>query len=866
MSKTTFTGRTRSRRSRGSVRFGEGLARSLITIGGAGTIAAVVMIMVFLVWVVTPMFLPGRVDAKDTVSALGDVPQPQRLEIDQYGKLGWVVDRGGILHTFHVPDGRLIGSIDPSQGAKPSCYKVDPYGEKLVYGFEDGSVRLGSVLVETKMYPQEKLDPARRPVGADTIQIAQGRLVELLPDGHVREQTVQAILEAPLVLTAEARIVALDRCDASAGSLIAALDDEWTVHLRSERRTLNMMTEEWTSTFAGGSVSLRQFADRGFPIELLLTGSGDSALLVWSDGRTVRLDTRDLDAPVIAEELDLVVSTTATVTSLAFLNGQTTVLVGDSEGNLSTWFAQRVEGSPASDGRVFTMAQRMACGSPVRSLAISRRTRVAAAGLDDGSVVVVYATLGRILAKAQRPGEPRAPGDEQLLCLSPKDNQVHQLDQGRLWSVELDIPHPEVSVQGLFRPVLYEGESEPLHVWQSSSGTDDFEPKLGLVPLIFGTLKATLYSMLFGVPLAILAALYTSEFLQPNLRVPIKSAVEIMAGLPSVVLGFLSAIVIAPFVQNSLATVLGSFYTIPSCLLLGSYVWQLLPHRTSVRWEGWPRMAAIACMIPLGVVLAGQIGPWTERALFGGDLASWLSSSKDGGWGGWFVLLLPLSAVAIAALWGWRLAPWMRRISAPWSRATCARFELLRFLLCAGATLLLAFAVSWLLQSMGMDPRGGLVGTYVQRNALVVGFVMGFAIIPIIYTIAEDALSSVPSHLRLASLGAGATHWQTSLRVVLPTAMSGIFSAVMVGLGRAVGETMIVLMATGNTAVMEWNVFNGFRTLSANIAVELPEAVRNDTHYRTLFLAALTLFAMTFLVNTAAETVRQRFRKRAYQL
>jgi phosphate transport system permease protein len=77
---------------------------------------------------------------------------------------------------------------------------------------------------------------------------------------------------------------------------------------------------------------------------------------------------------------------------------------------------------------------------------------------------------------------------------------------------------------------------------------------------------------------------------------------------------------------------------------------------------------------------------------------------------------------------------------------------------------------------------------------------------------------------------------------------------------------MIVLMAAGNTPVLEWNIFEGFRTLSANIAVELPEAVRNSAHYRTLFLAALVLFAMTFVVNTVAELVRLRFRKRAYQL
>ena len=139
---------------------------------------------------------------------------------------------------------------------------------------------------------------------------------------------------------------------------------------------------------------------------------------------------------------------------------------------------------------------------------------------------------------------------------------------------------------------------------------------------------------------------------------------------------------------------------------------------------------------------------------------------------------------------------------------------------------------------------------------------MGFAVIPIIFTISEDAFSSVPSSLTAASLALGASRWQTAVRVVLPTASPGIFSAVMVGFGRAVGETMIVLMATGNTPVMDWSIFNGIRTLSANIAVEIPEAPHGSTLYRTLFLAAAILFAMTFVVNTVAEIIRQRLRER----
>ncbi|MGA0038231.1 MAG: ABC transporter permease subunit, partial [Pirellulales bacterium] len=186
--------------------------------------------------------------------------------------------------------------------------------------------------------------------------------------------------------------------------------------------------------------------------------------------------------------------------------------------------------------------------------------------------------------------------------------------------------------------------------------------------------------------------------------------------------------------------------------------------------------------------------------------------------------------------------------------------------LTVAAALALAMAAGVLLDAFRLDTRGGIFGTYVQRNAMVVGIGMSFAIIPLIFTIADDALSSVPEHLRSASLGAGATPWQTAIRVIVPAASGGIFSAVMIGLGRAVGETMIVLMAAGNTPLLKWNIFNGFQTLSAALATELPEAARGTAHYRVLFLAALTLFAMTFVVNTIAEIVRQRVRRRSNAL
>ncbi|KFX71013.1 phosphate ABC transporter permease [Pseudomonas taeanensis MS-3] len=147
-----------------------------------------------------------------------------------------------------------------------------------------------------------------------------------------------------------------------------------------------------------------------------------------------------------------------------------------------------------------------------------------------------------------------------------------------------------------------------------------------------------------------------------------------------------------------------------------------------------------------------------------------------------------------------------------------------------------------------------------QRNALVVGLAMGFAVIPTIFSIAEDAVFSVPKSLTFGSLALGATPWQTLTRVVILTASPGIFSAVMIGMGRAVGETMIVLMATGNTAIMDMSIFEGLRTLAANVAVEMPESEVGGTHYRVLFLSALVLLGFTFVMNTLAELVRQRLR------
>jgi phosphate transport system permease protein len=228
------------------------------------------------------------------------------------------------------------------------------------------------------------------------------------------------------------------------------------------------------------------------------------------------------------------------------------------------------------------------------------------------------------------------------------------------------------------------------------------------------------------------------------------------------------------------------------------------------------------------------------------------------------VLVFPAAAVFL----GLAILPLWSRIPGSWRRIWGEGREALWMVPLLIGALALTFMLAPALEKafMGGNYRTWLQEAwgvrYDQRNSLVVGFAMGFAVIPIIFTISEDALSSVPKALTSASLACGASAWQTAWRVVLPTGSPGIFSAVMVGVGRAIGETMIVLMATGNTPILDWGPFNGMRTLSANIAVEIPEAPHHGTLYRILFLAALLLFILTFSLNTIAELVRQHLRKK----
>jgi len=865
MSPQSFTGRGRRRQTRRGVLIAERIARVLISIGGLGTILAVSLILAFLLWVVAPLFRGADFEEGGTRVLAGSPVEgsaPLAAGVDEYQVVAWAILPDGVVRAWRLDTGELLREEPAFGGARPTSVSLPLDDGRYVFGFADGHVRLAHFDFETAFLDAASDAELATKLAGSERATWKGGVVQHTPEGQYRAQSFVVDVAEPVAIGASSAIVAVDAVLGGGITRVLAYESVGALRIADVERKENVFTGELTESVTLHDVRWTPRSDGVAPDRVLVAGAGDRLFVVWRDGVARRYDARDVENAVQVEELDFV-DGEGTLEAASFLIGRGTLVTGDSRGRLRAWFGTKPVDARSADGETFVRTHDILDGgSAIRWISSSARGRSVVSGTADGTVSVAYVTSDKELFSSRVEGA----GAIDAVLLTPKDDGLVAISSGRIASWRVDLLHPEATFASLFRPVWYEGYPAPEHVWQSSSGTDDFEAKLGLWPLVFGTIKATFYSMLFGVPLALLAAIYTSEFLHPRLRTPLKSMVEIMASLPSVVLGFLAAIIFAPFVQGVLPEVLATFVCVPLALLFGARLWSLLPPKKYVQWSGTQRFAAIGLTIPLGVALAWWIGPIAERVMFSGDLEKWLHGGFGRAFGGWFLLLIPAAALVFAFLSSRVLDPWWRSKQRGWTRESASRKELLRFVIATVFVFALAAFAAFGLDTAGFDARGGVLDTYVQRNAMIVGFVMGFAIVPIVYTLAEDALTSVPGHLRLASLGAGATPWQTATRVVIPTAMSGLFSAVMVGLGRAVGETMIVLMATGNTPVMSWNVFDGFRTLSANIAVELPEAVKNDTHYRTLFLAALCLFAMTFALNTVAEVVRQRFRKRAYQL
>ena len=890
-STTRPSGSKRRKSTRWSVKASNVLAGIIIRGGGIFTIGAVSLVAVLLIAVVLPLFFDGEVSNSTeppSKSLATDLAESALIGtgVDEYRTIRWRLHANGQLSVNAAWDNSHLETIQVTEH-EITCAKFDIESSDFVLGLRTGAIITGKIEYETSFLNQDDAPKYLQDLANDQLVVHEGHTLSRIPQGQFRLQKLRASYSSEIEIS-DSPIHLIDVIPPNTdGSSVGAGEYSICTYAENGESNFSILTEK-VNMFTGETTLhaetysipndqiLRTTESCGKPIKLLVTGRGDNIYMIWEEGTLHRFDSRRPQEISFLDSVDLLPTEDTQVTTCEFTLGRETVMVGDNLGNLNGWFRVRSkikDDSKDSTGTSVTDAPHrqfvlkrihpLKSGSAaVSSIGASKRSRMIVVGYADGSLKVFHVTTEQVVLETSIGAESPIIAAQ----ITPKDDGLTVLTKNKIWQAEFDPRHPEASLASLFTPVWYEGYDEPENVWQSSYASSSPEMKLGLRPLIFGTLKATFYTMLFGTPLAILAAIFTSEYLPRKWRAFIKPTIEMMASLPSVVLGFMAAIVIAPAVNDIVPALLLGIFVVPAFLLLGGYFWQLLPQQTGIKLQS-KRIIVMLPIIPVGIYVAYLGGPLIEQLWFGGDIKIWLSNHEIGsGIGAWMLVLLPLSILAAAIVVMKWINPAVRTFAHKFNRKQFALLSLAKFLIGSIATLLIAWVISFSLNSAGWDPRGSFVDTYSSRNSLIVGFIMGFAVIPIIYTLADDALSTVPQHLRSASYGAGATTWQTTTRIVIPAAMSGLFSAVMIGLGRAVGETMIVLMAGGNTPVSDWNIFNGFRTLSANIAVELPEAVVGSTHYRTLFLAALTLFVITFVINTVAEVVRLRFRKRAYQL
>jgi phosphate transport system permease protein len=746
---TTAGGYTGTRMSK------DKLFKHVMTFGGLSVIIAISLIFIYLASVVVPMFMPATMNPLARHTMPGAAAETTvHLTAEEQAEIGVRFTAEGGVSFFNIADGQSRGEarLTLPAGARISSFAAGDLAQKAVaYGLADGRM----IVTEQGFKVTFVQDPADSSKDIRTIS----------------PSLAYPLGETPLVIDDAGR--ALSKLTVqhrgSETTAVALTEDRRLVMAAFESRE-NMITGEITTERSTIELPMVEGEIR----QLMLEVKQRDLYVLHGDRFVSHFDVMNKREPKLVQTV-AVVPEGQTATALTILSGGLSLIVGSNTGEIAQWFLVRDDNN---DNHLTHIRTFKPMGHAIATLAPEHYRKGFLAGDIEGNIGLYYATSNRQMLT-------RSAGSDPVLAIgiAPRANAILvQTGNASLQTAKVDNDYPEVSFSSLWQKVWYESYQAPEYNWQSSAATSDFEPKLSVAPLTFGTLKAAFYAMLVAVPLAVMGAIFAAYFMSPKMRSVVKPSIEIMEALPTVILGFLAGLWLAPFVDNNLAGTFVAIFLLPFSFLITAWIWHKLPeHLTQRVGPGWE--AALLIPVIILVIWASiLIGHPIEAAFFGGDMPHWVTNEL-----------------------GW---------------------------------------------------------TYEQRNSLVVGIAMGFAVIPNIFSIAEDAVFSVPKHLTTGSLALGATPWQTLFYVVLLTASPGIFSAIMVGMGRAVGETMIVLMATGNTAVMDMSIFTGFRTLSANIGVEMPEAAVGTVHYRLLFFSALVLFAFTFVVNTIAELVRQRLREK----
>ncbi|OGL16141.1 MAG: ABC transporter permease, partial [Candidatus Rokubacteria bacterium RIFCSPLOWO2_12_FULL_71_22] len=494
------------------------ISRRLVVLGGVVIIASILAILLVIAAEVYPVFRPATAALLGRQAPAAPGPAhapagPSAAGVDEYRAVAWRLTGAGSLEFVplgagQVPEPAIVPGLD---GARVSAVAAAGRSH-FVLGTSDG-----------RLIPLELAFAVTR-------------------EGGARVVTPEPAFGVPLTLDPEGR--------RAVRRLAAATPDGGPVAVAQVGPTaLLVQTVVEKKVLIGpgrtdSSVQTLDVVTDGEITALALDGRGEDLFVGTSRGRLLQYDLRDRGSPKPGDAVD-VSATAAPLTALGFLLGDRTLVVGDGSGAVTTW--QLVAPPGGGERRLAQLHRFEGHPGPVIAIAASGRDKGFVTADAGGAVRLHYGTSGQTLLSVAAPdGAPL-----RAVVFAPKADGVLAADAtGAITHWRVDNPHPEVTLGTLFGRVWYEGYAEPAYVWQSTGGTDDFEAKLSLAPLIFGTLKGTLYALLFAVPLALLAALYVSEFMHPVVKGWVKPAVEIMAALPSVVLGFLAGLWLAPMVER----------------------------------------------------------------------------------------------------------------------------------------------------------------------------------------------------------------------------------------------------------------------------------------------------------------------------
>ena len=635
------------------------VAKYGIAVGGVSVIIAVVLIFFYLLYVVLPIFKGAELHDTHKYQSATQLNESVFVSLEEYGEIGISIESSGRGAFFNVSDGSSLEEFELPVGAGAEIVEIANLSdeERIIAALlSTGEIYLLQHNYKV-VYPNDKrtiIPSIAYPFGEESIATTNISNIRKIAGSKNEESLTLSVANQN-------------------GEL-----EFWQFAVEESFLSDDQSLEEENNETVVASTSVNY---------LMLDPAAQWVYAISNEGEAVSY--RIIDGSLeVNERIRLFAEPSSRVSTVSWLLGGISLLISDEQGNIDQWFPVRDELNQFRLNKIRSFAWG---DSPITKIVYEKRRKGFYAVNAKQEIGVFYATSHRQLIE-----KPSGITEVKGLVSNPRSNVMLVFgSNNEVATFAIDNEHPDLSWSALWGKVWYENYEEPEYTWQSSASNTDFEAKFSLVPLSFGTLKAAFYAMLFAMPLAICGAIFTAYFMAPKMRQMVKPTIEIMEALPTVILGFLAGLWLAPTLENNLPGIFTTLILLPVSIIAFGLTWQSLPANFTHRFNNGWQAALLLPVIIFATWFSFSISEPVEAVFFAGDMPAWIQDE------------------------------------------------------------------------LGLR--------YDQRNSLVVGIAMGFAVIPTIFSITEDAIFSVPKHLTNGSLALGASPWQTMVRVVLTDCKPGYF-------------------------------------------------------------------------------------------